>query len=209
VGARSRSDRRPVASEGGDLSVKYALLGLLALQPQHGYELKSALEQELVPLSPLNFGQIYTTLERLERDGLVAHRVVTQDERPDKKVYDLTGEGRRELARWLGTASAPALDLRNETFLKLVLAGSLRGRIDGADPSLVIAAERRASFARLHEVAQARLEVEGGAAQPEVGLLLDLASLRLEAFLKWLDRCEDVLARGAFGARDSRGGGAQ
>ena len=104
---------------------KHALLGLLAQGPQHGYDLKTAFEADLSPDSPLNFGQVYTTLERLERDGLVAHHVVAQEERPDKKVYRLTDAGRAELERWLATPSSSALDLRNETFLKLFLARRL------------------------------------------------------------------------------------
>ncbi|MCZ7662351.1 MAG: PadR family transcriptional regulator [Thermoleophilia bacterium] len=189
-------------AKGASLSVKHALLGLLARGPQHGYELKAALDGELVPLSPLNFGQIYTTLERLERDGLVVHQVVAQEERPDKKVFSLTPQGRAELEYWLSSPSSLSLDLRNETFLKFMLAGLLRGRVPGVHPAAVMAAERRAAFDSLHEVARARLLLDPDGSPPEVGLLLDLASLRLEAFLKWLDRCDEVLTRGASGAPD-------
>src|SRR5438128_11022545 len=87
------------------MSIKYAILGLLADRPLHGYELKAAYEAELVPATQLNYGQVYTTLERLARDGLVAHEVVSQTERPDKKVYALTREGRRALQEWLATPS--------------------------------------------------------------------------------------------------------
>src|SRR5438874_13683575 len=135
----------------GRMSIKYAILGLLADRPLHGYELKAAYEAELVPATQLNYGQVYTTLERLARDGLVAHEVVSQTERPDKKVYALTREGRRELQEWLATPSRLDLDLRNETFLKLVLAR----RLEDADPLAVLAVERRSCFERLHEVTQA------------------------------------------------------
>src|SRR5438552_2967952 len=108
------------------MSIKYAILGLLADHPLHGYELKAAYEEDLVPSTQLNYGQVYTTLERLARDGLVAHEVVSQAERPDKKVYALTADGRRELQEWLATASRLDLDLRNETFLKLVLSRRLK-----------------------------------------------------------------------------------
>src|SRR5438270_1427371 len=104
------------------MSIKHAILGLLAERPLHGYELKAAYEQELVPSTQLNYGQVYTTLERLGRDGLVAHEVVSQPVRPDKKVYALTTAGRKELKEWLARASPVALDLRNETLLKLILA---------------------------------------------------------------------------------------
>jgi DNA-binding PadR family transcriptional regulator len=173
------------------MSIKHALLGLLAGGPLHGYELKAAYEEELVPATQLNYGQVYATLERLGRDGLVAHEVVSQAERPDKKVYALTGAGRRELRQWLASPSPLDLDLRNETFLKLILAR----RLADADPLEVLTTERRSCFKRLHEVAQARARADKeGASLPTV-LLLDLAVLRLEAFLKWLDHCEEVLKR--------------
>src|ERR671934_1824686 len=98
------------------MSIKYAILGLLADRPLHGYELKAAYETELVPSTQLNYGQVYTTLERLARDGLVAHEVVSQTERPDKKVYALTEAGRKELRAWLTRPSRLDLDLRNEEF---------------------------------------------------------------------------------------------
>src|SRR5207244_162321 len=133
------------------MSIKHAILGLLSKKPLHGYELKAAYEEDLVPATQLNYGQVYTTLERLGRDGLVAHEVVSQTERPDKKVYALTPGGRRELHEWLTTPSRLDLDLRNETFLKLMLAR----RLEDADPLEVLRVERRACFERLHEVTQA------------------------------------------------------
>jgi DNA-binding PadR family transcriptional regulator len=119
------------------MSIKYAILGLLADRPLHGYELKAAYEEQLVPAAQLNYGQVYTTLERLRRDGLVAHEVVSQAERPDKKVYALTGAGRKELRAWLASPSCLDLDLRNETFLKLALAR----RLADADPLGVLDVE--------------------------------------------------------------------
>ena len=175
------------------MSIKHAILGLLAERPLHGYELKAAYEGELVPApsTQLNIGQVYTTLERLTRDGLVSHEVVSQTERPDKKVYALTAAGRRELRAWLGTASRIDLDLRTETYIKLVLAR----RLDDADPLAVLTVERQACFARLHEVTQTRAAAKAERAAVQTVLLLDLAVLRLEAFLKWLDHCEEILKK--------------
>src|SRR5205823_328639 len=65
------------------LSIKHAILGLLAGGPLHGYDLKAAYESDLVPAARLNYGQVYTTLDRLHRDGLVVPEVVSQSERPD------------------------------------------------------------------------------------------------------------------------------
>lgn len=178
------------------LSIKHALLGLLALGPQHGYDLKAAFEADLSPDSPLNFGQVYTTLERLERDGLVSHHVVAQEERPDKKVYRLTDVGGMELGRWLATPSSSALDLRNETFLKLFLARRLAtggAENGGGGPHQVIAMERRAAFGRLHDVTQARLRAEADGSPLQTILMLELAAYRLEAFIRWLERCDTAL----------------
>jgi DNA-binding PadR family transcriptional regulator len=173
------------------MSIKYAILGMLADRPLHGYELKAAYEEDLVPATQLNYGQVYTTLERLGRDGLVAHEVVSQTERPDKKVYALTDVGRKELNEWLSTPSALDLDLRNETFLKLMLAR----RLEHANPLAVLAVERRACFERLHEVTQALARADKDKASAQNILLLELAMLRLEAFMKWLDRCEEVFKK--------------
>ncbi len=171
------------------MSIKHAILGLLAEAPGHGYDLRAAFETQLAPQSRLNYGQVYTTLERLQRDGLVANEVVSQTERPDKKVYSVTDRGRGELAGWLTQPSKLELDLRNETYLKIMLAR----RLEGFDPLETIAIERRACLERMHDVAQARAKT-GSSAEPfGTRVLLDLALLRLEAFSKWLERCEELL----------------
>ena len=173
------------------MGIKQAILGLLSNGPVHGYDLKSAFEEQLVPDGNLNFGQVYTTLDRMKRDGLVGQRVVSQAERPDKKVYALTDAGRRELKQWLSTPSALDLDLRNETFLKLMVARS----VSCTHPVEVLAVERRACLIRLHEMTQARAQGEREGVPIQTMLLLELALLRLEAFAKWLDRCEQVLTQ--------------
>src|SRR5262245_51376561 len=103
------------------MSIKHAILGLLVEEPLHGYDLKTAYESEVAPSSQLNFGQVYATLDRLHKGGLVTSERISQLERPDKKVYSLTEAGRHELQEWLKTPSSHAFDFRNETFLKLVL----------------------------------------------------------------------------------------
>jgi DNA-binding PadR family transcriptional regulator len=167
------------------MSIRMALLGLLSERPLHGYELRAAYEDDLVPHSQLNIGQVYTTLDRLERDGLVSHARVAQAERPDKKVYDLTDRGREELQRWLDTPAPIGLDLRNEAFLKVGLAR----RLADLDAAKVVATERRACFERLAEVSHAKAQAERDGEPLAKVMLLELAELRLEAFLNWLERC--------------------
>lgn len=171
------------------MSFKYAMLGLLVDGPRHGYELKSAYEAELLPTAKVNVGQVYTTLERLSRDGLVEFEEVNQAERPDKKVYSITAQGRTHWKEWLTAPTALAGNQRNETFLKLMLAR----RLKRFDPLKCLATERQACFSRLQEVTQAKLQAEKEGAQMQTILMLELASLQMDAFLAWLDRCEELL----------------
>src|SRR3712207_3506731 len=118
--------------------MRYPFLALLADAPAHGYELKLALEQRFgSALPPLNAGQVYTTLARLERDGLVKGSDVPDDTR-QKRVYELTPAGREALEEWVATPTT-GTRLRDEFFMKLVLAG-LTGV---ADPRSLIERQRR------------------------------------------------------------------
>ena len=161
--------------------MRHPLLALLANGPAHGYELKQALEQQFgTVLPPLNAGQIYTTLSRLERDDLVQDNAVEQNGRPNKRVYELTDKGQRELERWLGDAT-PATRLKDDFFMKLVLA-----RAAGiADPLELINRQRAAYLQALRELDDSNPNGDETAA-----LLIEGAALHLEADLKWLDLCE-------------------
>ena len=167
------------------------MLGLLVDGPRHGYELKSAYEGDLLPSVKVNFGQVYTTLERLSRDGLVEFEEVNQAERPDKKVYSITKAGRDRWKEWLSAPTALTGDQRNETFLKLMLAR----RLKRVDPLKCLATERQACFRRLQEVTQAKIQAEQDGAQLQTVLMLELATLQMDAFLSWLDRCEEMLVQ--------------
>ena len=102
--------------------MRSAFLALLARAPAHGYELKQAFDETFGGVwPPINVGQIYTTLGRLERDGLVRSVHVEQAHRPDKKVYELTDAGRAALEEWID-APAEGPRLRDDFFLKVVLA---------------------------------------------------------------------------------------
>ena len=163
--------------------MRYPFLALLANGPAHGYELRQGLEQRFGDVLPrLNAGQVYTTLQRLERDGLVAGRDVPEDGR-QKRVYELTPSGREALEEWVATPSA-ATRLRDEFFLKLVLAG----QAGVADPRVLIDRQRRECLQALRGLAD--LASNGNV----VGsLLAEGAALHLEADLKWLDLCEQRL----------------
>jgi DNA-binding PadR family transcriptional regulator len=164
--------------------MKFPFLALLASGPRYGYELKQALEQRFgAALAPLNAGQVYTTLQRLERDGLVDGADVPGDTR-QKRVYTLTDAGREALARWV-TEATPATRLRDEFFLKLVLAGT-----SGiADPRTLIERQRRQVLLALRAVGEAN----GAAGDAVASLLAEGTALHLEADLRWLDLCESRL----------------
>src|SRR4051794_23311122 len=165
--------------------MRFALLALLAGAPAHGYELKRRFEQRFDGvLPPVNIGQIYTTLGRAERDGLVEAERVDGDGR-DKRVYRLTDEGHDALRAWLSEPAQQA-KLRDEFFMKLVLAAE--GGL--AAPGALIATQRAASLQALRDLDRLSAQANGGIAG---SLLVEGAALHLEADLKWLALCEERL----------------
>jgi len=166
--------------------LKYVLLALLGRAPQHGYELKAAFEDLLGGTWLLNIGQVYTTLARLEQDGLVEPTIVTQELLPDRKVYSLTQLGEKELARWLDEPVSGLIRLRDEVFLK-VLAQAL---VDRRRARSLIAQQRDEYVSAAAQVARTRASASTTEA---TGLLLDAVLLRLEADLQWLDLVEAAI----------------
>ena len=122
------------------MSVKLSLLALLVEQPRHGYELKSEFDRRTGNSWPLNIGQVYTTLDRLERDGLVTRG----DEDPDGRVvYSITEQGRGEVRDWFANPVVMSNPPRNELAIKIALAVTL----DGIDVATLVQTQRRASMA--------------------------------------------------------------
>src|SRR5215472_6013475 len=160
------------------------VLALLAKEPSHGYQLRARLRQALGPVGEaMNAGQIYVTLGRLERAGLVAcEREPGLPDRPDRKVYVLTAAGQQKVSDWLAEVSWPRPDLA-EFHLKLIAAAAARL----ADPLAIVDAQRRELLRRLRDAQRAAMaEPDGSAA----GLLLEGIVLRLQADLRWLEACE-------------------
>jgi DNA-binding PadR family transcriptional regulator len=160
------------------------VLAMLAKEPAYGYQLRARLREALGPVgAELNAGQIYVTLGRLEKAGLVACELEAgAAERPDRKVYALTAAGQRRVAEWLAEVSWPRPDLA-EFHLKLIAAAA--GRL--ADPVAIVDAQRRELLLRLREAQRAALAEPGRSA---AGLLLEGIVLRLQADLRWLEACE-------------------
>src|SRR5512140_2496593 len=101
--------------------VQNALLALLSTRPRHGYELRDLFEAALGGHWDLNSGQVYSSLERLARDGLVVEEGVERAGGPDKRLWALTEEGEQELERWLNSPVPRDYRLRDEFYLKLMM----------------------------------------------------------------------------------------
>jgi DNA-binding PadR family transcriptional regulator len=179
------------------MSIKYALLSLLNQQPRHGYQLKTAVEDWLGQSWPLNIGQVYTTLARLERDGLVAAGEVDQQGR---QTYQITPAGRSALADWFATPVPRDGLVRDELLVKLVAAVAAG---DGTALG-VIRAQRTATLALLQQHTRRKLAAERQGDLPRL-VVADLLIGQAEAEVAWLELCEARL-RAAGG--DRRGEGA-
>jgi DNA-binding PadR family transcriptional regulator len=160
------------------------VLAMLAKEPSYGYELRARLREALGPLGEaMNPGQIYVTLTRLEKGGLVtSERAEGLADRPDRTVYALTPAGQRRVAEWLAEVSWPKPDLA-EFHLKLVAAAAA----GLADPLSIVDGQRRELLRRLRDAQRAALGEPDGS---DAGLLLEGVVLRLQADLRWLEACE-------------------
>ena len=172
------------------MSVRYAILGLLAQKPRHGYELRVAFEavvggDENWEVKP---AQIYTTLERLEEAGLVERTSdLGEGDEPSRRVYALTRSGHEALAEWFATGVTPEHQ-RDEFFVKLMI-GLASGE---AKPRKVIQTQRSHLYQELHNATAMRDGYDRKYAMAQI-LLLDKAIMHLEADLRWLDIVETSL----------------
>ena len=170
------------------------VLAMLAKEPSHGYALRSRFRDALGPLGePMNDGQVYVMLGRLERAGLVvSERSAGADEGSERKVYALTPSGQQRVADWLGEVTWPKTDLAG-FHLKLVAVAAA----NLADPIQIVDLQRRELLRRLGAAQRAAMAAPPGSI---AGLLLEGVVLRLEADVRWLEACERVWA-------DQRGAG--
>jgi DNA-binding PadR family transcriptional regulator len=174
------------------MAVREAMLALLTDGPRHGYQLKAEFEEALTAPGTLNAGQVYTTLDRLVRDGLVDETDLADlteprtDER--RKPFQLTPSGREAVRQWLLTGPPPADRSRDELVSRILLAV----HTEAVDVTQVIDAQRRALVAQLQDVRQRQRKVEGDLS---ASLIADALASTLEADLGWLDRAEARLHR--------------
>jgi DNA-binding PadR family transcriptional regulator len=165
--------------------MRMPLLALLAKEPAHGYELKTQLEQVFGEAYPSpNIGQIYVTLQRLERDGLVCSQDVVQTTRPNKRVYELTEAGREALVAWMDRPSEGPR-VRDDFFMKLALS-----QLTGSSDRLgLINRQRRHYLGQMRSLSELAKATDRRVPR----LLIEGAMLHLQADLDWLQRCQEEL----------------
>jgi DNA-binding PadR family transcriptional regulator len=172
------------------MSIRQGILAMLADGPRHGYQLRMDFEERTGSTWPLNVGQVYTTLSRLERDGLV---VALDDADDTQKRYALTEEGRAELAAWFATPVHREDRPRDELAIKLAMAAEL----PGTDLHAVVQAQRTDTMRALQDYTRLRRAHDGGAADISWPIVLDSLIFATEAEIRWLDACEERLSRQA------------
>jgi DNA-binding PadR family transcriptional regulator len=168
------------------MSVKLGLLALLDEQPMYGYQLHTTFKERTGDTWPLNIGQVYTTLSRLERDGLVE---AAGDDGDGHQIYALTAAGRTELSQWFATPVARSDRPRDELAIKLSVALT----VSGVDVREVLQTQRTATLRDLQELTRQKAAVDEG----DLAWLLALDSLifQADAEARWLDSCEERLLK--------------
>src|SRR5437868_16094 len=166
----------------GTVSLKYGVLGLLAEEPLHGYEVKNRFERMLGGTWEVNIGQVYTTLQRLERDGLVEASGGRGDR--NKLAYRTTTAGRAAFLAWLERPDDEPIHLREGIYVKLLLAS----RLGGDRRRRLLTGQRRVLLQRLHDLARLE-ERAAGDGRDDLVLLFRGAVLHAQADLGWIDDC--------------------
>jgi DNA-binding PadR family transcriptional regulator len=179
------------------LSVPHALLALLREGPKYGLRLQSEFESRTGEVWPLNVGQVYTTLQRLERDGLV-EADEGEGERSQKR-YRITAVGDRELSEWLRTPPELVPPPRDELVIKVLVAL----QVPGIDIQEILQVHRR----HVIEIMQRYTRIKAAAAENvALALVADAELFRLEAIVRWLDaadvRLKQLPAPAAAGVAD-------
>ncbi|MBU4465440.1 MAG: PadR family transcriptional regulator [Actinobacteria bacterium] len=174
------------------MSVRMSLLTILDQGPSYGYRLRTEFERRTGSTWPLNVGQIYNTLERLERDGLVARG--STDEH-GHVFYDITDAGSAEVRAWLRSPMERSQGARDELAMKIAIAATM----PGVEASDVLQSQRTASLHHLQELRRATYAGadRDGAEELAWSLVVDAMIFQVEAEVRWLDHTEQLLAERA------------
>ena len=172
------------------MSVRQSLLAILDQGPCYGYQLRTEFDRRTGSIWPLNVGQIYNTLDRLERDGLVAKGDIDEQ---GHVYYQITEAGHDEVVSWLGSPVVRSAAARDELAIKLAIAVTL----PGVDIAAVIQAQRRGSLRTLQDLTKTK----NASGEPKSAgdlawqLVVDSLIFAAEAEVRWLDHSENTLAR--------------
>ncbi|MEW2352606.1 PadR family transcriptional regulator [Spirillospora sp. NPDC029432] len=161
------------------MSTPQILLALLAERPKHGYELKREHDERLPGAKPLPYGQVYSTLQRLERDGYVTVAGVDRESGPERTAYELTPEGAGRMRAWLAETEPPAPFVTGALFARALMTLAV-----GDDPRAGLERQRAAHLERMRELTRAK--TASGAPAAEV-LAAEYALLHLDADLRWME----------------------
>ncbi|PRY35714.1 PadR family transcriptional regulator [Umezawaea tangerina] len=166
------------------MSIGHSLLGLLRQEPRHGYDLKRAYDDHFGQGRVLPYGQVYATLSRLLKNGLIEESGVRPGNGPDRKRYAITADGVTDVDQWLGRPEKPELYLQSTLYSKVVIA-----LMAGLDASEVVDTQRAAHLRSMRELTARKRE--GDLADK---LICDHALFHLDADLRWLELTEARLA---------------
>jgi DNA-binding PadR family transcriptional regulator len=172
------------------VSVRHALLALLSEGPKYGLRLREEFEAGTGEVWPLNIGQVYTTLQRLERDGLVESDDDDERDSPQKR-FRITADGSRELTAWLRTPPDMSSPPRDELVIKVLVAL----RVPGTDVREVIQAHRRYVIELMQQ--WTRIKEADADRDLALGLAVDAELFRLDAVVRWLDAADGRIKRAA------------
>jgi DNA-binding PadR family transcriptional regulator len=173
------------------MSVRHALLALLSEGPKYGLQLREEFEANTGQVWPLNVGQVYTTLQRLERDGLVSAIGDGESggEQGPQKAYRITGAGSAELAQWLRVPPDLSTPPRDDLVMKVLIAV----RVPDTDVAEIIQAHRRYLIQLMQE--WTRLKEDDNGNDVAFSLVVDSELFRLDSVVRWLDAAEGRLRR--------------
>ncbi|HEX5532172.1 MAG TPA: PadR family transcriptional regulator [Actinomycetales bacterium] len=181
------------------MSIRQGLMALLAEQPMHGYQLRTEFERRTGGTWPLNIGQVYTTLQRLERDGLAEETDRGED---GTITYRLTEAGASEVTAWWQTPVSRETPGRDELAIKLALAVT----VPGVDVPAVVQRQRTETLRALQSYTRLkrRSEPDGSTADVAWRLVLENLVFAAEAEVRWLDHVEATLVKAASGTGSGR-----
>jgi DNA-binding PadR family transcriptional regulator len=174
------------------MAVREGLLALLDEEPRYGYQLKTNFEEATGGVWPLNVGQVYTTLDRLERDGFVSAGAAPEggtDATAAQKIYRITAAGREEVGAWWLAVPSDDPPPRDELMLKTLMAVE-RGR----DHALSVITKHRTALTALLQQRRRERRRDDAADSLAATLVTDALVVRAEADLRWLDICESRLS---------------